>query len=343
MNLNLDEKQDLISVIIPVYNVENYLGTCIESVLQQTYKQLEILLIDDGSTDRSIEICNSYSEIDARVRVIRREKKGVSSTRNYGLKQAQGKYICFVDSDDILHHQFLEAALREMRKYGVQLVKGECQYFSEEEELPFSRSDLTAVPVHMWSGREELLRSFDAGRKIKIAVWAALYERSLLEDLWFEAGRLHEDFMYTCEVLCRTEQFLRMDAAVYGYRQRSDSICNAQIFGKRQYDYLQVRVQRIRFLEEHKPDLIEPAIAELISECMIMQCMIWNQKPDKGVQKVQALVRGIMKRYPPTLSLLFNSEISWRRKAGILGARLSFNGACRFKRFLMAQNSLPLL
>lgn len=336
MNPNCDEMQDLISVIVPVYNVEQYLETCIESVLQQTYPCLEILLIDDGSTDRSGDICDRYGAIDARVQVIHQHNSGLSSARNCGLRHARGKYICFVDSDDILHKQFLETALSLLHTCQVSMVKAKCQFFQEDRDLHFDTLDIETTPRQIVTGREELLRSYEPTRKIGTAVWAALYARSLLENLWFEAGRLHEDFMYSYEVLCRAEHFLSINAVAYGYRQHKDSICHStRYYGKRQYDFLYVRVLGIKYLEKHLPDLVEPAIADLISESMLMQCWVWKQEPGEDVERVQNLIKKIRRTYKPSLNLLRSPEISRRRKISLLAARLSFVAACRCKYALM--------
>ena len=106
----------MISVIVPIYNVEEYLPTCIESILNQTYKDLEILLIDDGSTDNSGKICDEYAKQDKRCIVIHQQNKGVSATRNTGLNYATGKYISFVDGDDYIHPQMIEILYNEIRK-----------------------------------------------------------------------------------------------------------------------------------------------------------------------------------------------------------------------------------
>lgn len=335
MNNKRQLMEELISVIIPVFNAEQYLDHCIESVLSQTYQSLEIILIDDGSTDRSADICDRYVKMDDRVRYIHQHNLGVSAARNNGLKEARGKYICFVDSDDLLHPQFLEIAVRAMLEYDVLLVKAECAVFQGEDELSFSDLDVETIPQHVVSGREMLLRSFEPTRKTICAVWASLYERSLLQDLSFDENHLHEDFLFTFEVCARAKTVVSIDTVAYGYRQHGNSICHSKEFGRRQYDFLLVRVFGIEFLKQKMPALVEPAIADILSECMIMQIRIWSQEPSKGVEIVQNLISKIVRKYRPSLWLFFNPEINIRRKISILGTRISFPVACRIKAMMI--------
>ena len=127
----------MVSVIIPVYNVEKYLAACLDSVLQQTYRDLEILLINDGSTDRSGEICQEYAAQDARIRYFKTENRGLSEARNLGLRSCTGEYISFVDSDDRLHPQATEFMLQAIRETGVPLVKAGFDRIPDGENPPF--------------------------------------------------------------------------------------------------------------------------------------------------------------------------------------------------------------
>lgn len=138
-------EKERISVIVAVYNVEKYLSKCIESILNQTYKNLEIILIDDGSSDKSGDICDSYAKQDSRIKVIHRENKGIAYTRNEGLDTAKGDYITFVDSDDYIHPQMYELMMRKLREQNADVVACDYLELPENENPSICKLDMNSI------------------------------------------------------------------------------------------------------------------------------------------------------------------------------------------------------
>lgn len=224
---------DLISVIIPVYNVEKYLRECVDSVLSQTYSNLEILLIDDGSTDSSGAICDEYATRDGRIRVIHQKNGGLSAARNAGLDAARGQYISFIDSDDFIGPLFIEVLYQTIKEENAQIAAcGYCRFQDGESigEEPLSGHRF------IWSRKEailELTKVNDHCRGEFVTISCnKLYIRSLFENLRFPVGKLHEDEYMILPLLLQIERMVKCEDVLYFYRQRSDSITGAE----RRYD-----------------------------------------------------------------------------------------------------------
>lgn len=217
-------EKNLISVIVPVYNVEKYLERCVNSILQQTYGQLEIILVDDGSTDASPEMCDEFAAGDKRIKVIHKENGGLSDARNAGLKVATGAYIGYVDSDDWIEKDMYENMHRACVENAAELCV--CRYFSEYADRTESGGSGECIPLT----RDELLRIYIGGHEqyvIYNSVWSKLFKRSLVEGAEFPKGRNSEDIMYTTRAFCRLERAAYLDQCLYHYvLDREGSIMN---------------------------------------------------------------------------------------------------------------------
>lgn len=216
--------KDLISIIIPVYNVEEYLDRCMDSVLKQTYKNLEIILVDDGSTDASPGMCDAYAKADSRVKVVHKENGGLSDARNAGLASATGSFIGYVDSDDWIEYDMYECMYCACVEQGAQLAV--CRYFSEYKDRTESGGTGAVVPL----SRDELLRIYIGGHEeyvIYNSVWSKLFSRALVEGMCFPKGRDSEDILYTTKAFCNLERAVYLDKCLYHYViDREGSIMN---------------------------------------------------------------------------------------------------------------------
>ncbi len=248
---------DLISVIVPVYNVEKYLDRCMASILEQTYTRLEIILVDDGSTDACGAMCDAYARKDSRVRVVHKPNGGLSDARNAGLAIATGDYVGYVDSDDWIEPDLYERMHQACAAHGAQLAV--CRYFSEYRDKTVSGGDGSVVPL----SREALLKIYIGGHDTYViynSVWSKLFRRDLVQGMVFPKGRNSEDILYTTRAFCRAERAVYLDQCLYHYvLDREGSIMN-EARGERMFR------DEIPFWREHIAcirEMVSPQMADL--------------------------------------------------------------------------------
>ncbi len=234
----------VISVIVPVYKVEAYLGSCIDSILAQTFQDFELILVNDGSPDRSGEICEEYGARDSRITVLHQENKGQAAARNHAMKLAKGRWICFVDSDDLIHPQMLELL------YDAVTVSG-CR-ISMCEML-----EATEVPEDFWESRkpaykvltideDTLVELYDRDAYPAWVACAKLVERGLVEGYLFREGRVFEDNEAVCHWVYGAERMAKMEHQLYFYRNNPESTTQSH-FSLKKLDYLWALESILRF------------------------------------------------------------------------------------------------
>lgn len=239
----------IVSVIVPIYHVEQYLRPCIDSICGQTYRQLEILLIDDGSPDDCGCICDQYAKLDSRIIVIHKENGGLSSARNAGLDIATGTYVAFVDADDVIHPRFIETLVGACEDYGCDIAQ--CDFLTvsgQSSKLPLN----TQRPYRFLTGRQAL-REMCAGTedaKYTIACNKA-YRREHFDGIRYPAGRIHEDEFTTYRILWKARKVAVIKQYLYYYLQRAGSIMGGAYSPKR-LDALDAFRERLAFLKENK-------------------------------------------------------------------------------------------
>lgn len=205
-----------ISVIVPVYNAQNFIGKCIESILNQTYQNLEIILINDGSSDDSLNICNTYKQKDSRVIVINQENEGTSSARNKGLTFATGNYIGFVDGDDVIEKKMYEILMTSLLKYNLRFV--ECDFIKSNT---YEQSDFETFKVEIQSTDEAISRIEKPGF---YNVWTKLFDSELLKDIEFIHGKVHQDALFISDVYKRIKKIGYINLPLYVYTADNESI-----------------------------------------------------------------------------------------------------------------------
>ena len=216
MNNTIKEKTIMVSVIVPIYNVEEYLEECLESIRNQTYTNIEVILVNDGSTDGSREICESYCEKDIRFRLINQENQGQSVARNRGVKESVGQYIMFVDSDDVVNTDVLEVLLHYM-KTDVDIV--ECEMTREKEAF-----FLNKIPTIVFEGNsKEAILNCIAFRAVKFCAFTKLYRREIVEKIPFLEGYIYEDVFTGINYLNHIRKIIVVDYIGYYYRVRPNS------------------------------------------------------------------------------------------------------------------------
>ena len=237
-----------ISIIIPVYNVEKYLENCIQSILNQTFKNFELILVDDGSTDKSGEICDKYEKIDSRIKVIHKNNGGLSSARNAGLDIASGKYIGFVDSDDSIHSRMYEILYDLIKKHKVDISC--CNYKYTYSTCNEYNSDIESTDFIEMNNIQAINNLYDKEIGVSLVVaWNKLYSKHLFDDIRYEVGRIHEDEFIAHRILYKCKKIAYTNNELYYYLQREGSIMS-QISYKRKVDKLLAQSDRMKFCRE---------------------------------------------------------------------------------------------
>lgn len=239
----------MVSIIIPVYNVEEYLKDCVNSVITQTYSDLQIILVDDGSTDSSGQICDCFAEKDKRIQVIHKQNGGLSDARNVGTAVASGEFVFYIDSDDYLEEDAIESLVEKQSEYGSQIVIGNYYYtYSDHEDC--------SKPLYaevMCLKRGEAMEAIVTG-KIQNFAWGKLIQTDIAKKFQFPNGKLFEDSYWAHLVLNDAEKIVVINKPIVHYRQRNNSI--SYTFSINRLDILEGWLTRKTFLEDNYPELV---------------------------------------------------------------------------------------
>ena len=239
---------DLISVIIPVYKVEKWLNQCVSSVANQTYKNLEIILVDDGSPDECPRMCDEWKKKDSRVYVLHKRNGGLSDARNAGLEVCTGNWIMFVDGDDFVNQDMIRIALGVAKKNHSDLVAFDYMQVAEDCNTV---SEYTSGIYEEKYLRDELLRAFVKTGKGSMVAWNKLYSKELWQVLRFPVGKIHEDEYVIIDILEQVQCATVIDSKLYYYRQRQGSIMST-LNKKGEYDALKAFDLRCTRLKNDK-------------------------------------------------------------------------------------------
>ena len=246
MGINVEEK--LVSVIVAVYNIEEYLPRCIDSILAQTYRNLEIILVDDGSTDSSGSICDNYAKKDRRIMVIHKKNGGLSDARNAGLDKASGDYIGFVDGDDWIDEDMYRAMYEACEKEKAQIAA--CRYKQITRSGIIDASAGNSVSL----SKAEALEIYVCGDErylIYNSVWSKLFAKELIFGMRFPVGKNSEDIMFTTKAFCKMERLAYLDKAYYNYvLDREGSIMNEKAGERRIKDEIPFWREQIAYIRE---------------------------------------------------------------------------------------------
>ena len=238
--------QDLISVIIPIYNVENELEKCLNSVINQTYKRLEIILIDDGSTDGCGLICDRYQKQDIRIKTIHKDNGGLSSARNVGLDVATGDLVSFVDSDDFLENTMLEELKKNMEEFNSDISV--CNFYfvnKKQEKRNFTFNEKSFVSV----GKDKFANIQNKYDCLTVYSWNKLYRRKVFENIRYPEGKIFEDSYILCDLLNNANKVSYILKPLYNYVKREDSITNS--FSINHFDKIDSFNKIILFLNDN--------------------------------------------------------------------------------------------
>lgn len=269
------ENLPLISVVVPVYNVEQWLERCVYSICSQSYQNLEIILVDDGSTDNSGNICDELSKIDNRIKVIHKQNGGLSDARNAGLAETRGEYISFIDSDDWIEKEFIERLLNAIQQNSCDIAGCKYRKCSSEIHENISRE----IEKLMIFDKIEAMSELIDNAKIEQVVWNKLYDRHIIQDIMFEKGKYHEDEFWSYQVIARINRYVSINYVGYNYFQRENSIMGVGYSTKR-LDAIEAKNRRQKFLEDNMPELAEKG-----RENLIFTCLYHGQLAQKSLNK----------------------------------------------------------
>ncbi len=250
----------LVSVIVPVYNVEAYLPPCVESILAQTWRNFELTLVDDGSTDGCGVLCDGYAAADARVRVIHQANGGQATARNVALDQCRGQWVAFVDSDDRLEPDYLAVLVNDLTATGADIAACRWQEFGEADAPPVPAPAAGSPRV---MDREQALAALFYQRELDAAVWGKLYRSALFEGLRFPDGRIYEDLVLSYQLIDRAERVCWRPYEGYAYRLRGNGTMQ-ETFSERKIFLLDAADELLRWTRERHPALVRAAQSRLV-------------------------------------------------------------------------------
>ena len=251
------EKRELISIIVPIYNVENYLRQCLDSILNQTYQNFECLLINDGSPDNSADICREYVEKDSRFKYFEKENGGLSDARNYGIRQSKGSYLTFVDSDDWLENDALQQLYDALKKENADISIGRYNCYDESRCQYLFYDSNPDASLEVIEGKEIIDR--EGVEEMRNGNWTVaylkLFKRELLENLPFPLGKIAEDTYWTWKVLLKASRVVYLNSYIYWYRVGLTGTLSDIWSEKRMYDEIEAREEKLAILSSLNYDL----------------------------------------------------------------------------------------
>ena len=286
----------LISVIIPVYKTEKYLDKCVSSVVNQTYRNLEIILVDDGSPDRCPEICDEWAKKDSRIRVIHKENGGAADAKNTGLDAATGDYIALVDSDDIIAPEMYRSLYDIMVSYNADIVDSLIKKIESYDEV---KSDLRTYSIKVYTA-EEALSLLIHDKTVRQTPVNKLYKRSVISDIRFPKGKYIDDEYWTYKVIGKTAKYVFTEDVFYYYLQHSESAM-CRDYSLKRLDVLDALEERLEYVSTNYTDLIPDAVRSYFGSCRFhfqMLCFYNDLDHDKKYRKgILVRISRIVSRY----------------------------------------------
>lgn len=317
-----------VSVIVPIYDVEKYLSRCVDSIINQSYADLEIILVNDGSTDNCLEICKAYSERDPRIVVIDKNNGGLSSARNAGLDNATGEYIMFVDSDDWIRKDAVELLLEDLIESGALMAIGlmkKCSEYADSEKIDRKSEiiDKNLAITRMLKGEW-------------LSACAKLYHKFLFDGIRFPVGRTNEDYAILIYVFEKVNYVVLNPNEIYFYYTRPNSICTSSL-NIRKFDEFYNGVEVYEYIKSQYPQMKQwrgYALANVSCSMIKLIGEVWNLK-DKGLYK--AVLQEMLEYLRLNFKVVFfNPYLNLKYKVFLLNIYLGKPVYMLFKALYMA-------
>ncbi|MED1205204.1 glycosyltransferase family 2 protein [Heyndrickxia acidicola] len=299
----MDQK---VSIVVPIYNVEDYVNRCITSILHQTYSNLEIILVNDGSTDNSGRIAENFAKADSRIKVLHQKNGGLSDARNTGIKQVTGAFTCFIDSDDWIKPDMIQVMLYTANKWNADVVQSAFYYAYNHYTLFDNRNFRQELPPILLDNHQ-LMKELVINERVKDFAWGKLYKTELIRDLPFKKGVLFEDVFWSHQVLHRVGTYAMVQQPYYYYLQRNSSI--VATYSLKHLDMIKGLQERQKFIEKHYKDLSLEAYKVLLKALLIhYNLLVMNKKKDKDGRYRKEIQTAILKDYETFLLASYNEK-----------------------------------
>lgn len=281
--------EEKVSIIIPAYNAEKYLAECIDSVLNQTYKNVELIIVNDGSQDGTRDILDKYASKHSNIQVIHTENGGVSRARNIGLNYASGAYIMFLDSDDLLVMNAIDILLYDLKNNNADIAAG-----LMSSDVTFETARCEGIETNLWLGTNGLAQSLE-DNPFTYSSCAKLFKRQVLDAVRFLEGRkIHEDSYFVFCALLNQPTVVVRNIYVYKYRANEDSASHAA-FSEKYFDILYFAEEKWKAIEEQYPQLLDKAKNMLVkSNIAMLQCFL-NTKEKRYKKNIKECIRTVKK------------------------------------------------
>lgn len=275
-----------ISVIIPAYNVEKYIIECLDSIKGQTYQDIEIIVVDDGSTDNTFEIVKKYSKNNTNIVLSHQENGGVCVARNKGLDLATGEYVMFIDADDFIPLDAIEMLFNDIIKNNADMAVG--RMFSDSEDIATSDS------LEVWQGKQGLINGLE-DNPLLYGCCSKLYKKTLIEDIRFiEGKKVHEDGYFVFLALTKLPTITVRDKCMYIYRYNPESASHAP-FSDKYFDVLYFEAKKRNIIKENFPELIDKAYNKLVKAHLTMLHLFCKTKDKKYKNDIKNSIKTVRK------------------------------------------------
>ena len=329
-------QRSLISVIIPIYNISDVLPICLKSIISSTYKNLEIICINDGSTDNSLSIIEEYMAKDNRIILINKDHGGVSEARNYGLQIATGEYISFVDGDDYINPNMYEILLQAFFNKEIACVKCDYSITYETNLDNVINKHFKRDLVHIADSSHVLKLLLERGdSKFKDYVWNGLYKHELIKNHYFIPGKKSQDAFWSYRIYGESKKIVLYSDSLYYYFQRINSISHEKPNIK-DLDNLDAKTEKLKYILEFYPSLEALATYDLYSGCMNLYINT-RKLPNNHSKKV--IISSITNKkiicQKKTISMLKSNDITKSQKFIILLSLVSFRFGCSIKHLMI--------
>ena len=312
----------LISVIVPVYKVESYLDRCVQSIVNQTYQNLEIILVDDGSPDHCPAMCDAWAAKDNRIRVIHKENGGLSDARNAGMAVATGEFVGFVDSDDWLNPQMYHCLYEAIASTDSDIAScGARRVWADGRPS----KEVCAVNRDCVLEREAAMGALITANGLIQTVWNKLYRKNIIEGLLFLKGQIYEDEFWTWQAIAKARRVVTIHSSYYYYLQRSDSIMGRG-FSEKYLQVVQAKILRQNYIERAMPDLRDLGSVNLMYTCMHLGIEVLQQLRWKDSSRHMKYLKNTIKRYPISKEHLLT--LTWKQRLHLQMLRYLFVPIC---------------